>query len=280
MDPYGPAFYTVDLFHRGNHRKPISFNLSIPYEWINISLVSGKLSQENPEERLTVSIDWPKVPESFNETVLIDIHYDTQPHFENLHIPILNRPALPAGFHGFPATNGYVSIEAAHSQRAISGSDTVSFKALPHLGTRTKSGAVALRPYEAARVSTSTAQNTRVEYDVFLLGSSKNLTATLFLTQNSDTDPSLPMQYSLAIDSSEASFTRLLQEPETPGDLPDIWTDQVEDEVWTVQVQLGPVSAGKHTLAWRVNSPEVYLEKVVLDTAGAVRKSYLGPPER
>ncbi|KAL4746369.1 hypothetical protein BDW72DRAFT_197774 [Aspergillus terricola var. indicus] len=279
MDPYGPATYTVDFFHRGDHRKPISFNLSVPYEWINISLASGKLSQETPEERLTVSIDWPKVPKGFNETVLIDIHYDAQPHFENLHIPILNRPALPAGFHGFPAINGYVSIEAAHFQRANSGSGTVSFHSLPHLGTRTKSGAVALRPYKAARASTSAAQNARVEYDIFLFEGSQNLTATLFLTQNLDTDPALPMQYSLAIDSSEGSFTRLLHEPETPGDLPDIWTDQVEDGVWTVQVQLGPVSAGRHTLTWRVNSPEVYLEKIVLDTTGAVRKSYLGPPE-
>ncbi|KAL4984214.1 hypothetical protein BDW68DRAFT_180888 [Aspergillus falconensis] len=279
MDPYGPASYTVDIFHRGDHRKAISFNLSIPYKWVNISITSGKLTRESPEERLTVSVNWPEVPSSFKKTVPIDVHYDTQPHFEVFHIPILNRPALPADFHGYPATNDYISIEAAHFQRVSSGSSAVSFEAFPHLGTRTVSGAVALRPYKAARASASTAQNARVEYDIFLFESSQNLAATLFLTQNLDTDPSLPMQYSLTIDSSKANFTRLLHEPETTGDLPDTWTDQVEDGVWTVHVPLGSVSAGRHTLTWRVNSPEVYLEKIVLDMGGAMRGSYLGPPK-
>lgn len=277
MDPYGPLNRTVDLFHRGDYRKPISFNVSAPYPWINISPASGTLTRKQPEVRLIVSIDWSSVPEGFNETVPVAVYYDTLPNFDNLHLPILNRPALPEDFSGFPATNGYMSIEAAHFQHASEG--TVSFEVLPNLGTRTESGTIGLRPYKAARASSTSAQGAAVEYNIYLFDSTDSLTATIYLTQNLDTDPSLPMQYSLSIDSSEADFTRLLQEPETAGDLPDTWTDQVEDGVWTVEVELGPVSAGAHTLTWRANSPEVYLEKVVLDTGNAVRDSYLGPPE-
>jgi hypothetical protein len=39
------------------------------------------------------------------------------------------------------------------------------------------------------------------------------------------------------------------------------------------------VEAGEHRLVWRVNSPEVYLEKIGVDSGGKVGGSYLGPPE-
>ena len=39
------------------------------------------------------------------------------------------------------------------------------------------------------------------------------------------------------------------------------------------------MSKGEHKVRWAVNSPEVYLEKIVFDTRGGVRESYLGPPE-
>jgi hypothetical protein len=55
--------------------------------------------------------------------------------------------------------------------------------------------------------------------------------------------------------------------------------DHVADQVWTKTVRLGQAGQGVHQLVWRVNSPEVYLEKIVIDTGGKVAPSYLGPPE-
>jgi hypothetical protein len=147
-------------------------------------------------------------------------------------MPVQNKPALPADFHGFPETSGYISIEAAHFQRATNSTgpdadtDTIHFETQPYLGRRTSSGAVALRPYTAARISTTIAQSASLEYNIHLFNRTENLHATVYLTENLDTDPNLAMQYSLTIDSHDegntnANYTRLLAEPETAGDLPE-----------------------------------------------------------
>ncbi|KAL4962674.1 uncharacterized protein BDV14DRAFT_191351 [Aspergillus stella-maris] len=276
MDPYSPH-RTVQLFHRGDHRVPIQWRLEIPYDWIKISSTAGTLAQDYQQEQLEVWIEWANVPADFNEDVLIGVHYDTLPHFDNFVLPVRNLPSPPKDFHGFPATTGYISIEAPHYQHISDGE--VHFNAMPHLGTRSNSGALALRPYTAARTSPSTARSATAEYNIYLFNSTTSLTATLYLTQNLDTNPDLLMEYALSLDSNQGNFTRLLEEPETAGDLPDTWTDEVEDAVWTRSVKLGNVSAGEHTLVWRATSPEVYLEKIVLDTGSVVKDSYLGPPE-
>jgi hypothetical protein len=175
-----------------------------------------------------------------------------------------------------------ISIEAPHFQRSDPGNaENVSFALIPYLGSRSESGSIALRPYAAARAAneTSPADAPAVEYDFYLFNDTTSLAATLYVTNGLDTDPYTPMGYSLTLDGAGAkNFTRVLAAPATAGDLPSVWTDQVRDGVWTLHVALGAAKAGKHTLRWSVSSPEVYLEKIVLD-AGGLKSSYLGPPE-
>lgn len=53
---------------------------------------------------------------------------------------------------------------------------------------------------------------------------------------------------------------------ESVGDVPPNWMDEVMNQVWTLEKPLGPVKAGMHVLQFKVNSPDVYLEKLVLNT--------------
>ncbi len=89
------------------------------------------------------------------------------------------------------------------------------------------------------------------------------------------------MRYSLTLSDGDtpANFTRLLGDPATPGDTPPDWRITVADHVWMRNVTLGDVGEGRHTLRWQTNSPEVYLEKIVLNTRDGLKSSYLGPPE-
>ncbi|KAL2799446.1 hypothetical protein BJX66DRAFT_332933 [Aspergillus keveii] len=237
MDPYGPEKRIVELFHRGDYRKALPWSIDNPYEWLHISKTSA-------------------------------------PYFDLLHIPISNLRA-PKDFTGFPESAGLVSIEAPGYQRSSPGS--VAFKHVPHLGTRSRSGSIALAPYTAAREDEDTAKEAWVEYDIYLFKSTSHLNATVYINGALDTDPNIAMQYSLSLDSQPANFTRLLGEPDEAGDTPPGWTESVADHVWTRVVQFGAVEAGEHTLRWRVNSPEVYLEKIILAREGLVQ-SYLGPP--
>lgn len=287
MSPYGPSRRTIDLFMRGDYRVPIDWQLGdIPVDWLSIAPSSGRLNVTAEEQRLEVTIDWTQVPEGYNDTVEVGITSTPSfyPYYDIIRIPVQNRK-VPTNFRGFPETAGYISIESPHFQQSSSSpnnrtaSETVAFVHVPYLGTRTESGSVALRPFHAARASLLDSKSAYVEYDIYLFKDTPAINATIYINAGLDTDPNLLMEFSLSLDDAPQNFTRVLGDPKDAGDVPPEWTDNVMNQVWTKKVSLGEAKEGAHTLRWSVNSPEVYLEKLVLDTRGGVKNSYLGPPE-
>ncbi|KAI1176107.1 hypothetical protein F4777DRAFT_286918 [Nemania sp. FL0916] len=278
MNQYGKGTWTVDLFHRGDYRIPIEWEVDIPFDWIVFAPSSGSLSMDQLEQRINVSIDWSAVPKDMDEDVGVRINYNTSPWFDLIHLPIMNNQ-VPDDFVGFPETSGIISIEAPHFQRKSEGN--VTFEHIPYLGTRTESGSLALRPYKEARISEDVASSAWAEYDIYLFDESSPLTATVYVNGALDTDPTLLMKYSLTLHDNDepANFTRLLGDPANPGDTPPNWSTSVADHVWIRNLTFGDVGEGRHTLRWQTNSPEVYLEKIVLNTRNGLRSSYLGPPE-
>ncbi|KAK3356862.1 hypothetical protein B0T25DRAFT_621871 [Lasiosphaeria hispida] len=284
MDPYGPSRH-VDLFMRGNHRIPLHWALDpLPVPWLHITPSSGTLSRstQTTDTRLTITIDWPAVPVGFNTTLRIALRSTPSPfpYLDYLHIPIHN-PSLPSSLppNTFPETAGYISIEAPHFATTTS---PLSFHRIPHLGTRSESGAIALRPFLGARASLSSSQAAAATYLIHLATPATSLVATVYINSGLDTDPKRKMEFSLTLDDAAANFSRVLGDyvkNANAGDIPPEWMDHVADGVWTKRVVLGPAGAGGHRLVWRVNSPEVYLEKIVVDVRGGVQASYLGPPE-
>lgn len=288
MNPYGPSVRTVDFFMRGDYRIPLNWQLDeSPVDWLSITPRSGTLSKDKNEERLNIMIDWQKVPVGFNDTVEIGVTSEPAPYpyFDLIRIPVQNQ-RVPLDFNGFAETAGYLSIEGPHFQHSAplpnataSASSRVAFARVPYLGTRSESGSLALRPYTASRASLSASTSAYVEYSIYLFEPVESLNATVYINACLDTDPLLLMEFSLTLDHAAQNFTRVLGDPKNAGDVPPEWMSDVPNQVWTKRVSLGPVEAGAHTLRWSVNSPEVYLEKLVLDTRGGVKDSYLGPPE-
>ena len=285
MSPYGPAVRTVDFFMRGDIRQPIEFAIEDPpFDWISIEPRQGRLDRSGTDQRLNITIDWDNVPAEFNDTIEIGVTSTPSPYpyFDLIRVPILNH-VVPGGFSGFPETAGYVSIEAPHFQSGSweTGSNgSLKFETFPYLGTRTESGSIALRPFDQAREGQ--AGTAWVQYNFYLFDRSEVVEATMYINAGLDTDPRLKMQFSLEIDGGAPNFTRVLgnyiSNPNA-GNIPPEWMDHVADQVWTKKVLLGALDSGEHTLRWSVNSPEVYLEKIVLNTRGGVKESYLGPPE-
>lgn len=283
ITPYGPEFVTVDLFHRGDSRKSIAWSADVPYEWLHFSHTSGTVSSERLEQRINITVDWSRVPEGFQGEFDVRISWEPEPSFDNMRLAVFNNRA-PEDFTGFPDAGGVISIESPHFQRSSSANSnsSVSFQHISHLGSRSESGSIALRPYHEARGDPSTSHRAWVEYDIYLFGNATDqLNATLYVNSALDTDPTLSMHYSLTLDDSSTNptMTRLLVEPSSVGELPDNWTASVADGVWKRTVVLGDVQPGKHTLRFAANSPELYLEKIVLEYGRAAPSSYLGPPE-
>jgi hypothetical protein len=289
MSPYGPPVRTVDLFMRGDYRVPLTWQLDdISVDWLSITPRSGTLSKDKYDERLNVTIDWNKVPKGFNGTINVGVTSEPAPYpyFDLIRIPVQHQ-RVPASFKGFPETAGYISIESPHFQHSAPPlwnttakvNSTVAFTPIPYLGTRSESGSLALRPYTASRASLTASISAYVEYSIYLFAAVKSLNATVYINACLDTDPSLLMKFSLTLDNKPQNFTRVLGDPKNAGDLPPEWMSDVPNQVWTKRISFGAVEAGAHTLRWSVNSPEVYLEKLVVDTRGGVKESYLGPPE-
>ncbi|RYP22028.1 hypothetical protein DL765_001934 [Monosporascus sp. GIB2] len=275
MDPYGKGVWNVDLFHRGDYRIPIEWSLEIPFDWITVSPSSGVISNDRPEQRLNFSIDWDAVPEGFRQEVNVRINFDTTPWFDYIRLPIRNYRA--PDFTGFPEASGMISIEAPHYQRRSDGA--IRFEHIPYLGTRSNSGALALRPYGEAHANREAARSQWVEYNIYLYDTSQSMYADVYVNGALDTDPTLLMQYSLTLDDAPPRWARVLGDPERPGDTPPGWRTSVADHVWRLRVDFGTVPAGVHRLRWMANSPEVYLEKIAVNTRGGLKGSYLGPPE-
>jgi hypothetical protein len=287
MNPYGPAVRTVDLFMRGDYRVPLNWTLDeIPVDWLSIAPGSGVLSKDKYDQRLNVTIDWKKVPKGYNGTINVGVRSQPAPYpyFDLIRIPIQNQK-VPDDFQGFPETAGYISIESPHFQRSSlrrnnsTSNSTIAFDHILYLGTRSESGSIAIRPYTASRASLSSSTSAYVEYDIYLFNRTSALNATIYINACLDTDPNLLMKFSLTLDNAPQNFTRVLGNPRNAGDLPPEWMSDVPNQVWTKKVALGKAEQGKHTLRWSTNSPEVYLEKIVIDTRGGVLESYLGPPE-
>lgn len=278
MEPHGPKTRFIELFHRGDHRKSVAWSMEAPYPWIELSKTSGAVSGDESEQRVDVSIDWDAVPDGFNETVQITVSWEPEPYFDHVNLPVRN-VRVPSDFTGYPATDGLISIESPHFQRS-SDSD-VAFVQMPGLGSRSESGSIALRPYSEAKTSTEQAEQAWVEYDIYVFGNAtrKGVDATIWVNGALDTDPDSPMEFSLVAGDADAKFTRVLGDPAKPGDNPPEWTAEVASHVWKRTVKLGDLSPGKHTLKWQTNSPEIYLEKIVVATEGRLPESYLGPPE-
>ncbi|KAJ1329667.1 glycosyl hydrolase 115 family protein [Microdochium nivale] len=288
MDPQGKGVWHVDLFHRGDHRVPITWSISSKPAWLTVAPASGQLMRHALEQRLNFTVDWDAVPPRLDQWVYVGIKFDTSPWFDQILMPIMNF-GVPDDFVGFPESQSFISIEAPHFQRRSAPSASgVTYEHIPHLGTRSDSGSIALRPYKAARADRTAGQEAWVEYDFYLYYDTE-VWARIYINGALDTDPTLLMEFSLTVDDNDdgrgdrtdaaADWRRVLGTPGKPGDTPPGWAEHVADHVWMPEVRFGRLAGGRHTLRWRSNSPEVYLEKIALDTRGGLRDSYLGPPE-
>ncbi|KAL0943457.1 uncharacterized protein CTRU02_201344 [Colletotrichum truncatum] len=280
MQPQGPDSRVFVLFHRGDYRRDVSWSIEVPHSWVRVSQTSGTVTKDESDIPIEVSIDWASVPDGFDETVRVRVNWEPAPYFDYVRIPIKN-VRTPEGFVGFPETAGLISIEGPDFQR--SSSEDVAFAHIKGLGSRSESGSIALRPFTAARQSKDAAKAAWVEYDIYVFSNvTKDVNASVYINGGLDTDPGLPMEFSLSLAGeagTAANFTRVLGDPAKAGDTPPEWTAYVADHVWKKTVTLPKLSKGKHTLRWQTNSPEVYLEKIVLAVGGTVPETYLGPPK-
>lgn len=268
MDRYGPLKRSFEIFARGG--REIHWSAATQCPWVFLSQTAGILPYRGDDQRIDISVDWERVPESFEEDVLIYIR-STDGDYEQVHLLVTGRKILDSDFRGFVETDGHISMHAVHfnADPGMTSPLEIFYEHLPFIG-RTNDGGVQIKVYDPV-------ETPYLYYNTYCFSPVPEVTVILYFTTVLDTNPSRPATYEVGFgDDGPRKF--LLLDREDGSDLPKGWAEAAQDCVWTRKHSFKSGGLGAHTLLYRVNGVGIVLEKIVLDFGG-VRESYLGPPE-
>jgi len=262
IDSVSDETRTLTLFDRG--KTPVDYTVKTSVPWIVPSENGGRVSLI--EQKVAIHVDWSKVPtdgDSAEGTIAVSSG-EGRPMAYTLRA--LRLPITRTDAHGFVEGDGYVAIEAADTSSRATDGDT-HWVELPGYG-ETKS-AMTVFPVTA---ESNTDSKAGLEYNMYLYDAGDfELQATLAPTLNFV--PGRGLRFAVSVDDGPRTVVDEL-EHNTQQD----WERAVSDGVRHVTLPLTIAKPGYHTLKiWAVD-PGVVLERIVV-SHGALRPSYLGPPE-
>ncbi|MGA2908400.1 MAG: glycosyl hydrolase 115 family protein [Terracidiphilus sp.] len=253
---------TLTLFDRG--RSPVEYKVETSAPWIVASETSGTVGAT--EQKVVLHVDWSKVPvdtDSAEGTVRVSSD-DGRPMTYILREQRVN--LMPETVHGTIEGDDYVAIEAADTSSRTADGET-RWEELPGYG-ETRS---AMTAFPVTAVS-NTDSKAALEYEMYLYDAGNfELQATLAPTLNFV--PGRGLRFAVSVDDGPRTVVDELEHNSQQD-----WEHAVSDGVRRVTLPLTIAKPGYHTLRiWAVD-PGVVLESIVV-SHGALRPSYLGPPE-
>ncbi|PNY23336.1 Immunoglobulin I-set domain-containing protein [Tolypocladium capitatum] len=264
ITPYGPQTRYFEVFHRGI--RAFSWVAKPQYDWINLSQYNGHVKPDDDDTKVMITVDWPRVPLSFDENVYIEV-IGTRDGYERVHMTIRNNQ-VPDDFSGFVESSGHLAIDAGNWV-------TAPYSRLPALG-RPLAGSVTLpNGTDFGRAD----ELPFLRYPIYVFSDRGKASLELQFNMTLETDPRSRMEYDIRWDGGEIQRQRLTEDdPGNDKGLPRDWNKAVMDCVWSKRHNVGRTGRGKHLLEVRFRKPNMILEKLVLDL-GDLRYTYLGPPE-
>ncbi|WP_116126034.1 glycosyl hydrolase 115 family protein [Lewinella sp. IMCC34183] len=263
FDPLNDQQYRLEIFNRG--QTPLDYRLQTSDDWIQLSGEGGSITYEGT---VTVSIDWPRVPEGVTsgEITVTGAGQDF-----TIAVPL--RRDMPEAA-GFIENNGVVAIGAADFSSHRDAAEA-HWTVVPNLG-RTASS-VTVEPADAPRQEPGPGAPL-LEYTFTLLDTATVRLET-YLSPTLNYKKNEGLKYAVAIDDASPQIININAGDEKPDwEYPDWWNNSVTDHIRIKDSDHGHLAAGQHTLkVWMVD-PGLVFQQFVID-AGGLKPSYLGPPE-
>jgi hypothetical protein len=256
----------IDVFNRG--QKPFHYRIESPVPWLTVSPREGTLSDQ---VRATLRVDFAKAPKG---TTPVSLTVSGPGQSRVLVQAVVKNPDLPRDtLRGFIESNGYVSIEAEHHDRAVERAP-VFWQLIPHIG-RTASGITPFPP-TAPRQELDKRDGARLEYDVHLWNPGK-LVVWAYLSPRNNVRPTDGLKYAVSVDDAEPQIVNITT---ALNGIPmnRSFERNTSDNVNRTSTEHQVATAGAHVLKFWAVDPTVVLQKLVVDTGG-LEPSYLGPPE-
>jgi hypothetical protein len=278
FDDFNRQVRPIDIFNRGD--QPFDWTAAADRPWIRLSPASGTVREE---QRLQVSIDWPKLSAGRNDGSIVI----RQKGGESVTVYVAAfRPAAPTRgtLDGFVEANHYVSIDAQHftSDTTAAG---VRWVRIPGYGETLS--AMMVSPVTAPSRPPPQSAPT-LEYRMYLFDTGK-VSIQAILAPTLSFVAGRGLRYAVSFDDQPPVIVDALAD-----DSQQAWATAVSNGVRKVTTMLQVAAPGYHTLKFRMIDPGVVLEKVVVGFANpdalafppraaptepTVPASYLGPPE-
>lgn len=276
-DPKLPKFNSIaqqkrfiDVFNRGTGT--VEFTVTPSDPWIITSTSKGSVARD---ERVWISIDWPKAPKGAASghvrvaqgDVAVDVGVEAKSAPDVSH----------ATLTGFVEDDGFVSIEPEHYSGKTDSGDLKWIRVQDYgrtLSAMRGEGPVAFGPLDPAKGSP------HLEYKVYFFTSGE-ATVDSILAPNLAFIPGRDLHFALSIDDQKPVMVTGVPTTVAASGTAwngSEWAKNVMDEVRTVSAEVQVPSPGYHTLKVWLVDPGITIQKILIDLGG-LKPSYLGPPE-
>lgn len=264
LSPFGQEDVYVEVFNRGT--EPFRYTVETGADWLAASEPAGEVAQQ---ARIYLSADWDAVPDGRQRVPVTIVGAGRE---VTVQVPVFNPDR--SGITGFVESNGYVSIEAPHFDRAV-GQGEVEWQVIPGLG-RTLSAVTPLPSTADAEMPGG--DSPHLEYRVFVHEVGE-VEVTAYFSPSFDTQGADGLRYAVSFDDAPPQTLVMHDEGSM---LPDVyhedWSRMVSDNVQTSTSTHVLDTPGEHVLRFWMVDPGVVLQKLVVATED-LPPSYLGPPE-
>lgn len=263
VNPYTRKETFIEMYNRG--AKPFSWKASTRNNWIKLSHTAGKTTMQ---DRITVSVDWSKVPKG--DDIVGEVEVASGEQVKRVFVPVFN-PAYPTveelkGW--YVEDNGCVSINAGKFHRKVENSG-IKIRAIRGLGY--ENDCVQLgEATQAVPNMWFTNKSPKAEYDFFSF-SGGNATVHIYALPLFPIDSKHDTRYGVMIDDGMVQWMTT-----SSREYSSQWRLNVfrNSAVSTINVNVD--KPGKHTLKLICADPGMIIQKVVIDFGG-MKRSYLGP---
>lgn len=264
LDPFGADAREVVVFNRGE--APFRYTATVSQPWLRVSPEAGEVADA---QRLRVEIDWDVLPEGEHVAELFLLGSERTE--VRIAVPATVPPRRDR-IAGFVEGDGHVAIEAQHHARAVAPAG-LEWKTIANLG-RTLSGVMPW-PVDAPSQRPG-GDGARLEYPVWLHAAGE-VEVRVTLSPTLDYQHRGGQRFAVSIGDEMPQVVTMQLDP-TPGhDDFRAWERAVSDNAY-VATSRHRAEAGAQTLRLWMIDPGVVFQRVEI-VRGALRPSYLGPPE-
>ena len=261
FDKYSINEQTFTIYNRGT--KSFPYKITTSDKWLNVSSFKGTITDE---EKLTVSVDWSKVPAGnnvINGQVVVVAKGKKIP----VRVRVSNSEKEIKG--AFVESNGVVSIEAEHYTSKTTGGN-VSWEKIPDLG-RTLS---AMAPFP----TTAAIEENVLEYKIYFFKQGE-FPVTVYISPTINFIAGKTMRLAVKINNANPQLLEV-NTGSIKGGATDnrLWEESVRTNIRKLVAKINVDKPGYHTLKIMMVDPIVAVQKIVVNTGGE-KPSFLGPPE-